>query len=95
MGRTNSLAAVFNGSSRNTVLSWLLVVVLGMSLLGGGIFERYEPVLLGAGAIGVIVAPRPRDFNSTYPSQRRMSSPRLSAISNSDFEGVCNLILPQ
>ncbi|NGM70543.1 hypothetical protein G6M89_16300 [Natronolimnobius sp. AArcel1] len=57
MGRTNSLAAVFNGSSRNTVLSWLLVVVLGMSLLGGGIFERYEPVLLGAGAIGVIVAP--------------------------------------
>ncbi|WP_049889165.1 hypothetical protein [Natronolimnohabitans innermongolicus] len=57
MSDTDRLAALFVESSRNTVLTWLLVAVLGAGLLGGGLLERYEAVLLSAVAIAVIVAP--------------------------------------
>ncbi|SDR05263.1 hypothetical protein [Natronobacterium texcoconense] len=57
MTETDKLAALFVESSRNTVLSWLLVLVLGGSLFGGILLEQYESVLFSAVAIAIIVAP--------------------------------------
>ncbi|MWV39007.1 hypothetical protein [Natrialba sp. INN-245] len=57
MSDTDRLAAAFVESSRNTMLSWLLVAVLVVVILGGGYLERYESVLFGIVAIAVIAAP--------------------------------------
>lgn len=57
MSHRDPLAALFVGSTRNTILTWLLVLVLVIGLFVGGIFDRYESVLFGVIAIVVIVAP--------------------------------------
>ena len=54
---TDRLAALFVESSRNTTLSWMLIVVLCATLLGGIALERYEPILFSVVAIAIVVTP--------------------------------------
>lgn len=57
MSDTDRLAALFVESSRNTLLSWFLVAVLGATLFGGLTLPRYESALFSLVAIVIVVAP--------------------------------------
>ncbi|MFP9062239.1 hypothetical protein ACLI4R_17185 [Natrialbaceae archaeon A-chndr2] len=57
MSERDQLAGLFLTGTRNTVVSWLLVGVLGVNLLGGIYLGRYESILFSAVAIVIILAP--------------------------------------
>lgn len=57
MSNTESLAAYFGHSRRNTALAWGFVGVLLVSFVGGITSNQYETALFSAVAIGVILAP--------------------------------------
>ncbi|MCU4752349.1 hypothetical protein OB919_10170 [Halobacteria archaeon AArc-curdl1] len=57
MSERDQLAGLFLTSAKNTAVSWLLVGVLAVNLLGGVHFGRYESILFSAVAIVIILAP--------------------------------------
>ncbi|ELY73895.1 hypothetical protein [Natronobacterium gregoryi] len=57
MENVDRLAAMFPSSSRNAVLSWLLVGVLALIAIGGGWLEAYASVLFAVVAIVIATAP--------------------------------------
>lgn len=57
MSEIDRLTALFVESPRNTVLSWLLLVVLAASFVGGAFLGRYEPMLFSAVAMTVVAIP--------------------------------------
>ena len=57
MSASDGLAAYFGRSRRNAVLTWLLVVVLGVTIVAGAFLDRREPVLFSVVTIAVVAAP--------------------------------------
>lgn len=57
MEEIDRLSAMFPESSRNAVLSWLLVGALGAVAIGGGWVDAYESVLFAVAAIVIATAP--------------------------------------